>query len=43
MRRASLPELFDAYNKTLAMLPIEDISQTTAIMLGLAETIAKEP
>ena len=43
MRRASLPELFDAYNKTLAMLPIEDISQITAIMLGLAETIAKEP
>ena len=40
MRRASLPELFD---KTLAMLPIEDISQITAIMLGLAETIAKEP
>ena len=43
MRRASLPELFDAYNKTLAMLPIEDISQITAIMHGLAETIAKEP
>ena len=43
MRRASLPELFDAYNKTLAMLPIEDISQITAIMLGLAETIAKAP
>ena len=43
MRRASLPELFDAYNKTLAMLPIEDISQVTAIMHGLAETIAKKP
>ena len=43
MRRASLPELFDAYNKTLAMLPIEDISQITAIMHSLAETMAKEP
>lgn len=42
MRRASLPELFDCYQKILLMIPLEDIASVAAVMEGLSTTISKD-
>ena len=42
MKRASFAELFDCYQKTLMMIPLEDISAVASVISGLAETVAKD-
>lgn len=42
MKKASFEELFDAYNKTLKMIPLEDIVGIGAVMEQLSMSIAKD-
>ncbi len=42
MKKASFEELFDAYNKTLKMIPLEDIIEIGAVMEQLSMSIAKD-
>jgi hypothetical protein len=37
-----LPELFDAYNKTLRMIPLEDMAGIGAVMEQLSASISKD-
>lgn len=41
-KRATLPELFDAYNKTLRMIPLEDMAGIGAVMEQLSASISKD-
>lgn len=42
MKRSTFAELFDCYQKTLLMIPLEDIASVAAVMEGLATTISKD-
>lgn len=42
LKKASLDELFDAYNKTLKMIPLEDMAGISAVMEQLSQSIAKD-
>ena len=42
MKRSTFTELFDCYQKTLLMIPLEDIASVAAVMEGLATTISKD-
>ncbi|WP_418409315.1 hypothetical protein [Alistipes sp.] len=42
LKRSTFNELFDCYQKTLLMIPLEDIASVAAVMEGLSTTISKD-
>lgn len=42
MKKASFEEMFDAYHKTLLMIPLEDIAAVAGIMEQLSTTVSKD-
>lgn len=42
MKKSSFEEMFDAYHKTLLMIPLEDIAAVAGIMEQLSATVSKD-